>query len=169
MPTDSDFSTMELFVEVMKPLVDITEALGAQRFVTISTVRALLYKLFNNFLKPADSDSRLMKMMKLKMLENLHDRYAGPTLDLLSKAAFLDPRFKSLTFLITSEKQRITEELQEEAAILQDTEEQDEPTPPQPKVSCGERNCSTCWKILFNHLLVKYLHQKYQPVRKLRE
>ena len=102
MPTDRDFSTMELFVEVMKPLVDITEALGAQKFVTISTVRALLYKLFNNFLKPADSDSRLMKMMKFKMQENLHDRYAGPTLDLLSKADFLDPRF---TFLITSEKQ----------------------------------------------------------------
>ena len=139
MPTDRDFSTMELFVQVMKPLVDITEALGAQKFVTISTVRALLYKLFNNFLKPADSDSRLMKMMKLKMQENLHDCYAGPTLDLLSKAAFLDPRFKSLTFLITSEKQRITEELQEEAAILPDTEDQDEPTPPQPKVSRGKK------------------------------
>ena len=41
--------------------------------------------------------------------------------------------------LITSEKQRITEELQEEAAILPDTEDQDEPTPPQPKVSRGEK------------------------------
>ena len=59
-PTDSDFSTMELFVGVMKPLVDITEALGAQKFVTISTVCALLHKLFNNVLKSADSDSRLM-------------------------------------------------------------------------------------------------------------
>ena len=58
MPTEREFSMMEVFVEVMKPLVDITEALGAHKFVTISTVCALLYKLLNNFLKPADSDPR---------------------------------------------------------------------------------------------------------------
>ena len=36
MPTDEEFATMEILVEVMKPLVDITEALGAQQWVTAS-------------------------------------------------------------------------------------------------------------------------------------
>ena len=37
MPTDAQFKTLEYFVEVMKPFVDITEALGAVKWVTIST------------------------------------------------------------------------------------------------------------------------------------
>ena len=43
MPSDTEFTTLELFVKVMKPLVDITEAIGAERWVTISVVRPLLY------------------------------------------------------------------------------------------------------------------------------
>ena len=44
MPSDAEFTT-ELFVKVMKPLVDITEAIGTEKWVTISVVRPLLYKL----------------------------------------------------------------------------------------------------------------------------
>ena len=42
--------------------------------------------------------------MKRKMQENLCNRYTGSTLDLLSKVAFLNPQFKSLTFLTASER-----------------------------------------------------------------
>ena len=73
-------------------------------FVSALMVRPLLHKLLNKILKNSDSDSRLTKMMKLKMKENLHDRYTGPVLDLLNKAAFLDRRFKSFTFVSDSEK-----------------------------------------------------------------
>lgn len=45
MPTDQEFLVMETYV--MKPLVEITEALGGQKFVTISTLRPLIYKLIN--------------------------------------------------------------------------------------------------------------------------
>ena len=31
MPSDVDFSTMENYVKIMKPLVDITEAIGAEK------------------------------------------------------------------------------------------------------------------------------------------
>ena len=34
MPSDMEFTTLELFVKVMKPLVDITEAFGAESWVT---------------------------------------------------------------------------------------------------------------------------------------
>jgi len=44
MPTDTN---MELFVKTMKPFVEVTKALGARKYVTISMLRSLLYKLFN--------------------------------------------------------------------------------------------------------------------------
>ena len=93
MPTNVEFANMEVFVEIMKPVVEITEALGAQKYnITISMIRPLLHKLLNNILKNSDSDCfcRLTKMMKLRMKENLHDHYTGPILELLNKVAFLD-------------------------------------------------------------------------------
>ena len=116
MPTDSEFANMELFVKTMKPIVDITEALGAQKYVTISMLGPLLYKLLNRTLKNCDIDCRLVKMMKLKMKENLHGHYTDTVLDLLNKAAYLDPRFKSLTFLTDSKKLRVEDHIIAEAA-----------------------------------------------------
>ena len=65
MPTDVEFANMEVFVEIMKPIIEITEALGAQKYITISMIRPLLHKLLNNILKNSDSDCTLTKMMKL--------------------------------------------------------------------------------------------------------
>ena len=79
MPTDEEFATMEIFVEVMKPLVDITEALGAQQWATISTVRPLLHKPLNSCLKPTPSNSSLVKIMKQKMLDDFRKHYTGST------------------------------------------------------------------------------------------
>jgi len=44
MPTDVEFKTLEHSVEVIKPFVDITEALGAEKWVTVSTLTPLLPK-----------------------------------------------------------------------------------------------------------------------------
>ena len=70
MATDVEFSNMDIFIKVMKPIVEITEALGAQKYVTISMIRPLLHKLLNGIFKNSEGDSRLTKMMKLKMKEN---------------------------------------------------------------------------------------------------
>ena len=37
MPTDTEFSTLQEFVSIMKPLVEITEAIGAEKWITVST------------------------------------------------------------------------------------------------------------------------------------
>ena len=50
------------------------------------------------------------------MKENLHGRYTDSALDLLNKAAYLDPCFKSLTFVTESEKLRIEDHIIAEAA-----------------------------------------------------
>ena len=99
MPSDSEFTTLELFVKVMKPLVEITEAIGAEKWVTISVIRPVIHKLLEVYFKSKSGDSRLETTMKEAMHSNFQQRYRGSTLMLLNKAAFLDPRFKSLPFL----------------------------------------------------------------------
>ena len=53
MPSESKFSTMETSVAVIKSLVEITEAIGAQKWVTISAIRPLIHKLLNIEFQPA--------------------------------------------------------------------------------------------------------------------
>ena len=45
MPSDTEFSTLEAFVSVMKLLVEITEAIGGEKWITISTIRPILHNL----------------------------------------------------------------------------------------------------------------------------
>ena len=58
MPSDVEFSIMESYVEIMKPLVEITESIGAKKWVTISTIRPLLHKLLKVHLTSKPSDTR---------------------------------------------------------------------------------------------------------------
>ena len=81
----------------MKPLVDITEAVGADKWIMISTLK--LHKLLNTHFVHDANDSQLTKSMKRVLSGDLSERYTNDKLQLLTKACFLDPRFKSLKFL----------------------------------------------------------------------
>ena len=48
MPTDTKISTKEAFVDVMKPIVEIT---GGEKQVTLFAVRSLVYKLLTYYLR----------------------------------------------------------------------------------------------------------------------
>lgn len=41
MPYDAEIKTLEDFLEVMKPLVEMTKAIGGQKWITITSVRPL--------------------------------------------------------------------------------------------------------------------------------
>ena len=97
MPSDTEISTMEIFTEVLKPVVEITEAIGSAKSVTISTIRPLLYKLLSKELIDDPSGKPLTKTLKRVMLTDLKDRYDSKE-DLLNKACLLDPRCKALSF-----------------------------------------------------------------------
>ncbi len=71
MPTDSEFKTLEEFISTMKPLVDITEAIGAEKWVTVSTLQPILSKLLKTHFVPIVTYSLLVKTMKRTMLEDL--------------------------------------------------------------------------------------------------
>ena len=63
MPSDTEFTVMECYNN-MNPLVDVTEAIRGETYVTISVIWPLLHKLLNVHLKPATEDSRLVCTMK---------------------------------------------------------------------------------------------------------
>lgn len=78
MPSDSEFSTLECHRAIMKPLVEITEAIGAQKWVTISTILPLLHKLLKIHLKLSpESDSQTVKAIKEAISSDLSARYTG--------------------------------------------------------------------------------------------
>ena len=139
MPTDNEFSTMETYLSVMKPLVEITEVLGGQKYVSVSSLRPIIHKLKNTYLSPCASDNRVAKMLRSKMLNNFQRRYDEQQMKLLNKATFLDPRFKSLMFLSDSEKSTITAEIELEIINIYSNTTQDqstsslEPSPPKKK------------------------------------
>jgi len=67
MPTVGELKTLENFIKVMKPFVKITEALGAEKWVTISSLTPLLYKILNVCLKVSSDDDKVVVSMKEAM------------------------------------------------------------------------------------------------------
>lgn len=119
MPTDTEISTMEAFVDVMKPIVEITEKIGGEKQVTFSAVRPLIYKLLTKYLCIAPEDSHVKKQIKKTVKADLENRYQDPQVEeVMNKACFLDPRFKSLSFLPEVERRYITSLVEEETGEL---------------------------------------------------
>lgn len=118
MSTDGEFKTFKHFVQVMKPFVDITEALGAEKWVMISTLTSLLYKILNVYLKTSDGDDRVVVSTKQAMYRDLSGRYYGTPRVVLNKATLLDARFKSLPFLKPEEKDDIAAAIVEEIVSI---------------------------------------------------
>ena len=59
MPSHAEVTAMETFVEVMEPIVKITEAMGGQKWVTVSSVKPLLHQLSFKYLNIVPTDSKL--------------------------------------------------------------------------------------------------------------
>ena len=119
MPTDTEIYNMESFVEAMRPFAEITEVMGKEKQVSFSAVRLFLYKLLSIHLIENPSDSNVMKQIKQVVKSDLEDRYSDPHLMmLLNKACFLDPRFKSLSFLSDEDRKGVLLSVEEEAAHI---------------------------------------------------
>ena len=75
MPSNSEITALETFMEVLQPTVQITEAIGGESLVTISAVRPLLHKLLSLHLTGSSSDSPLAKAINKTLMTDLKDRY----------------------------------------------------------------------------------------------
>lgn len=82
--------------KALSPLVQFTDALSGEQYVSISYLKPVLYLFNEQVLKPQDDDTQLTRDIKMSILDYLNEKYADKsTQELLDMASLLDPRFKT--------------------------------------------------------------------------
>lgn len=81
--------------KTLNPLMEFTDALSGEEYVSMSYVKPVLHLLNNTVLPLADDDTDLTNDMKRAILKYFNEKYSDPaTDDLLDMASFVDPRFR---------------------------------------------------------------------------
>ncbi|RXN30789.1 zinc finger BED domain-containing 1-like protein [Labeo rohita] len=94
-PTWQDTDVLESISRTLGPLLEFTDALSGEDYVSVSYIKPVLHLFNNTVLAAADDDTELTKDMKRVLLEYLNEKYSDPkTVDLLDMASLVDPRFK---------------------------------------------------------------------------
>lgn len=94
-PTWQDIDVLESMNAALAPLLEFTDSLSGESYVTVSYVKPVLHLFRSNLLQENEGDTQLTKEMKTKIMAYLDEKYAGPdTDDLLDMATLMDPRFK---------------------------------------------------------------------------
>ena len=91
-----DCDIIDSMTAALDSLGDLTDALSAEKHITISAVCPLMNRLTEEMLKKADKDTSLTAQMKRIIRVDLESRYQSLDLgiSLLDICSFLDPRFK---------------------------------------------------------------------------
>ena len=127
LPKDTECRLLEEMLQVLKPFKDVTVQVSAEKYVTASAIRPLIHHLTQNALRVQDADSSVIKAMKREMAKNLESRYQEPIVkEMLDFACFVDPRFKSMPFLDTNEREALQEDFLAEVMMHVIPEQEDE-------------------------------------------
>lgn len=93
--TWQDIDVLESIKKVLHPLIEFTDALSGESYVSVSFVKPVLHILKTRILAAEEDDTELSGSIKKNILTYLGEKYADPDTDeLLDMACFLDPRFK---------------------------------------------------------------------------
>ena len=102
--------------------------------MTVAAVRLLIHKILSQYLVINPTDSNLVKEMKEVLKAHLTAEYSKCESSLLlNKACFLDPRFKSLSYLEEEEKQAVIKAIELEAMNMVPTDMQEKTAEPSAK------------------------------------
>lgn len=94
-PNWQDIEVWESMNEALGPLVDFTDSLSGESYVTVSYVKPVLHLFHSQQLQVREEDTPLTKEMTTKIREYFDKKYADPdTDDMLDMATLVDPRFK---------------------------------------------------------------------------
>ena len=98
-PTWQDVDVLQSIDKALSPLSSLTDILSGEGYVTISTVLPMLQLIESSLLKEEEDDTELTKEIKRHII-NLRGRYppSNDPIEILYRATFLDPRFKSKPF-----------------------------------------------------------------------
>ncbi|XP_056134808.1 maspardin isoform X2 [Lampris incognitus] len=94
-PSWQDIEVLEAIKKSLSPLVEFTDALSGEQYVSVSFVKPTLHLFSTSILAVQEDDTDLSKCIKQKIVDYLKDKYDNaPTQELLDMASALDPRFK---------------------------------------------------------------------------
>ena len=167
-PSWQDFDVTEAVVATLGPLGELTDALSAEKNVTVSVIQPFLDCITKEILTENESDCSLAAQMKCAIRADLQSRYTSTQiLKILDVCSFLDPRFKRLD--ATSNITRSVED--EMLSSLQETplpsQQANQPDCPPPKKSLLKKILETSEpdnssdKVLSNPELVSFEIKKY--------
>lgn len=102
-----DIDVLEAVNKSLTPLVEFTDVLSGEKYVSVSLVKPTLHLFNNSVLKDQEDDTPLAKTIKHDILNYLNEKYSGSeTQELLDMASVLDPRFK-LNYVDEDKKESI--------------------------------------------------------------
>lgn len=91
-----DVDVLDAVSKALGPLLDFTDALSSESYVTVSCLKPILHLFSSKLLQEKDEDSDLTKTIKKSVLDYLTTKYSDPdVVELINMASFLDPRFRT--------------------------------------------------------------------------
>ncbi|XP_057213823.1 E3 SUMO-protein ligase ZBED1-like [Triplophysa rosa] len=106
-PTWQDIDVLESVSKTLGPLLDFTDALSGEDYVSVSYVKPVLHLFNTSMLLMQEEDTDLTKSLKKEILCYINEKYKDDaTQELLDVASCLDPRFK-LDFISADNKPRV--------------------------------------------------------------
>lgn len=94
-PTWQDKDVLQSIHKALHPLLEFTDALSGEEYVSISYLKPVLHLLATSVLAEDAEDTDLTRSIKSKVLTYLNEKYSNIcTQELLDVASFMDPRFK---------------------------------------------------------------------------
>ncbi|XP_035251445.1 uncharacterized protein LOC118215110 isoform X1 [Anguilla anguilla] len=94
-PAWQDTDVLEAISKSLSPLVEFTDALSGEKYVSVSFVKPMLHLFNTSILAVEEEDPDPTRSIKMKILAYLNDKYSDPhTQELLDMASALGPRFK---------------------------------------------------------------------------
>ena len=126
-PTWQDLDVLESVNGALNPLLEFTDALSSENYVSVSYLKPMLQLFRTQILKPSDDETQLTKELKMTVMSYLDEKYADPnTEELLDVATLVDPRFKTQYIKpenIHAIKMRAVSEMLEDCSTSVRTEE----------------------------------------------
>lgn len=94
-PTWQDMDVLEAINKSLQPLVEFTDALSGEKYVSVSFVKPVLHLFNSSVLKVKDDDTDLSRAIKSRILEYLNEKHSDPQIQaMLDVASTVDPHFK---------------------------------------------------------------------------
>ena len=106
--SSSKIAKIECIMDVLKPLARATEILSVEKMPSVSIVQPILTALLKRHLIPSDVEPSITNNLKSVISRNMQQHFSDESLrSLMLVASVLDPRFKGLKFLSSSERSSV--------------------------------------------------------------